>query len=334
MKVGLYLSPWDRHESSYGDERAYNEFYLGQLRELLSGYGPVMEVWFDGAKGPEAADMEYDFPAYWALVRQLQPAAVIFSDEGPDVRWIGNERGFAGPSNWSMIDRSRVAVATAETEYLNTGDPDGLNWVPGECDVSIRDGWFWHEEQAPKSLDELLEIYFKSVGRNCVLLLNVPPDDTGRLDAADIARLFEMRAALDAIFSDNLALEMSASASNVRGGAEEYSPQRAVDDDSETYWATDDSVGGAHLEVDLGAPTTFNVVSLQEPIQLGQRVANYRIEVGTARGWESVAVGTTIGYKKLDRIPRTTARRVRLVIEDARGHPLIAELGLYLDPSR
>jgi len=334
LDVGLYLSPWDRHEPSYGDEAAYNEFYLGQLRELLSDYGRLTEVWFDGAKGPDAVDMEYDFDAYWSLVRQLQPGAVIFSDEGPDVRWIGNERGFAGVTNWSTIDRSRVHVGNADTGYLNAGDSLGPDWVPGECDVSIRPGWFWHADQEPKSLEDLLDIYFKSVGRNCVLLLNVPPTRDGLLDAADVERLYELRAALDAIFSADLAAGARASASNVRGGSRDFEAARALDNDLDSYWATDDSVLSAVLELELGTPATFNVVRIQEPVQLGQRIAAYRFQVERVGDWITVSAGTTVGHKKLDRIEGVTARRVRLVIDEARAHPLLAELGLHYDPGR
>jgi alpha-L-fucosidase len=334
LRLGLYLSPWDRHEPAYGDELAYNQFYLGQLAELLTDYGPVAEVWFDGAKGPEAKDMEYDFDAYWALVRQLQPAAVIFSDEGPDVRWIGNEHGFAGSTNWSMLDRSKTAVGNADTEYLNRGDPDGRDWVPGECDVSIRKGWFWHEDQRPKELEDLLEIYFNSVGRNCALLLNVPPNREGLLDAADVARLHDFRHALDEIFRVDVAAGKPAVASNVRGGSPEFAAAATVDGDPSTYWAADDSVRRALLEFDLGVETAFNLVRIQEPIQLGQRVSAYRIEAMVAGGWQALFAGTTIGYKKLDRVETTTARHVRLVIVDSRGTPLISEFGIHLDPRR
>lgn len=334
LDVGLYLSPWDRHEPSYGDEPAYNEFYIGQLLELLTGYGTLTEVWFDGAKGPDAVDMAYDFDAYWSLVRQLQPGAVIFSDEGPDVRWIGNERGFAGETNWSMMDRSRVKVGKADTGYLNAGDSDGPHWVPGECDVSIRPGWFWHADQEPKSLEGLLDIYFKSVGRNCVLLLNVPPNREGLLDPTDVERLYELRAALDAIFAVDVAAGARALASNVRGGSGEFEAARGLDGDLDTYWATDDSVASAVLELDLGAPATFNVVRIQEPIQLGQRISAYRLEIESDGDWITVSRGTTVGHKRLDRIESVTARRVRLIVDEARAHPLIAEFGLHYDPGR
>lgn len=333
LKLGLYLSPWDRNAPSYGDEDAYNAYYLGQLRELLTQYGPLAEVWFDGAKGPDAKDMDYDFDAYWSLVRQLQPGAVIFSDEGPDVRWIGNEHGFAGETNWSTMDRTKVGVGMPGISgYLNTGEAGASDWVPGECDVSIRPGWFWHPNEQPKSVDQLLDIYYKSVGRNCVLLLNVPPNTEGRFDPADVARLKEFRAALDAIFSNDLAQGATASASVVRGNSEVFGADMVLDGDLNTYWATDDGIETASVEINFGEPVTFNVVRIQEPITLGQRIEAYRVEAWQGGVWQTVSRGTTIGHKKLDRFPRVTASRMRVVVERARSTPLIAEIGAYLDP--
>jgi len=332
LKVGLYLSPWDRHEPTYGDEQAYNEFYLGQLRELLTQYGPLAEVWFDGAKGEDAKDMAYDFDAFWSTVRQLQPGAVLFSDAGPDVRWIGNEHGFAGETNWSTYDRTKVGVGMAGIgDYLNAGEAGTPDWVPGECDVSLRPGWFYHADEAPKSLEEVLEIYFKSVGRNCVLLLNVPPTPEGRFDPRDVERLQEFRAALDRIFAPDLASGAQASASNTRGDAPTYAASQVLDGDLETYWAVDNTLRTGTLELDLGEPTTFDVIRLQEPIQLGQRVAGYTVEAWLDGAWQPMSTGTTIGHKKLDRLaaPVTTSR-VRVVITEALAEPLLAEVGLYL----
>jgi alpha-L-fucosidase len=336
LKLGLYLSPWDMHEPSYGNEVAYNQFYTGQLRELLTDYGPLAEVWFDGAKGEDAKDMAYDFGAYWSLVRQLQPGAVMFSDAGPDVRWIGNEHGFAGETNWSTYDRSRVGIGMhGISDYLNTGEPGAPDWVPGECDTSIRPGWFYHPDQTPKSLDDLLEIYFKSVGRNCVLLLNVPPTPEGRFDSRDVERLFELRAALDSIFAINLVATATAEASNVRGQAQTFMAAHALDGDLDTYWASEDGVIEAHLTLATDSPITFDIVRLQEPVHMGQRVAAYRLEAWQGGSWETVAKGTTIGHKKLDRLAApVTTDRVRLVVEDALAEPLIAEIGLYLDSRR
>jgi len=331
LGLGLYLSPWDRHEPSYGDEEAYNAFYLGQLRELLTGYGPVDEVWFDGAKGEDAKDMTYDFAAFWSTVRQLQPGAVLFSDAGPDVRWIGNERGFAGETNWSTYDRSKVGVGMhGIQDYLNAGERGAPDWTPGECDVSIRPGWFFHPDQRPKTRDELLDIYYGSVGRNCVLLLNVPPAPSGRLDDADVAALDSLAGALDVIFGRDLADGARAVPSSVRADA--YGGARSLDGDLDTYWAPAAESAPA-IELRLPEPRTINVVRLQEPVQLGQRVAAYRIEAHRDGAWGEIARGTTIGHKKLDRLgaPITTDR-IRMVIEDALALPLIAEIGLHFDP--
>lgn len=332
-KVGLYLSPWDRHAPSYGDETAYNQLYLGQLHELLTEYGPLAEVWFDGAKGEDAEDMTYHFDAFWAMVRQHQPGAVLFSDEGPDVRWIGNEHGFADSTNWSTIDRSTVEIGGAgQGDYLNSGERSGPDWVPGECDTSLRPGWFWHPDEDPKSVDDLLEIYFKSVGRNCTLLLNVPPTPQGRFAPEDVQRLYAFRSALNAIFDDDLTAGAEGSASNVRGGASRFDASQVLDDDLSTYWAPDDSVETASLTLDLGEEKTFDVLEWQEPIQLGQRVAAYRVEVSSGDGWRRIHRGTTIGHKKLDRLSDpVTASQVRIVIEEARAVPLLAEIALYRD---
>lgn len=332
MRVGLYLSPWDMHEPTYGDNDGYNRFYMGQLRELLSNYGPLAEVWFDGAKGEDAKDMAYDFDAYWSLVRQLQPNAVLFSDAGPDVRWIGNEHGFAGETNWSTYDRSKVGIGMhGIQDYLNTGEAEAPDWVPGECDVSIREGWFYHPDQKPKSLEELMEIYFKSVGRNCVLLLNVPPNPDGRLDDADVSRLRELKAVVEQIFAVDLASDASATSSDVRGGSSEYDPSKVLDGSLDTFWAGSPGKQTGTVELELNGEKTFDVIRLQEPIQLGQRVAAYRIEAWHGGTWNEITKGTTIGHKKLDRLPRpVTTHRVRFVIEKALAEPLIAEIGLHL----
>jgi alpha-L-fucosidase len=336
LKLGLYLSPWDMHEPSYGDEAGYNQFYLGQLRELLTRYGSVAEVWFDGAKGENAGAMSYAFDEYRALVRQLQPGAVMFSDEGPDVRWIGNERGFAGETNWSTLDPGKVEIGKpGQGDYLNQGEEGGPAWIPGECDVSIRRGWFWHPDQEPKSLDELLEIYFKSVGRNCLLLLNVPPNQEGRIADEDVVRMREFRTALDRIFARNLADGAEAGASTSWGDdARRFGGEQVLDGDLNTYWAPREGELSGSLTLTLPQPATFNVVRIQEPITMGQRVARYRVDAWQDGAWQPIKRGTTVGYKKLDRLEEpVTASRVKLVVEEALAEPLIAEVGLYFDPS-
>jgi len=332
IELGLYLSPWDRHEPVYGDERLYNEYYLAQLRELLTHYGPVREVWFDGAKGPNAKNMEYHFDAFWSLVRQLQPGAVMFSDEGPDVRWIGNERGIAGETNWSMMDRSRVSIGKADQEYLNQGDVNGTDWVPGESDVSIRPGWFWHADEHPKTVAQLMDIYYKSVGRNSLLLLNVPPNDRGLFSDEDVNRLQEFTQAREAVFATDFAASGTATASEVRGGSERFAARNVLDGDPDTYWCTDDETTSGTVILDLGNPVQFNVIRLQEPVQFGQRVKKYHLDVWQNGDWKQVSAGTTIGYKKLDRITPVRASRVRVVIDDARACPLLNEIGVHFDP--
>ncbi|NNM06054.1 MAG: hypothetical protein HKO65_13270 [Gemmatimonadetes bacterium] len=335
LELGLYLSPWDMHEPSYGDEEEYNRFYQGQLRELLSRYGPIAEVWFDGAKGENAGEMSYAFDEYRALVRQLQPGAVMFSDEGPDVRWIGNERGFAGETNWSTLDPTKVEIGKpGQGDYLNAGEREGPAWIPGECDVSIRRGWFWHPDQEPKSLDQLLEIYFKSVGRNCLLLLNVPPNDQGRIPAEDVARLTEFRVALDRIFARDLANGAEAEASSVWGAdLHRYGGSKVLDGKTDTYWAPEEGERSGSVTLGLPETPTFNVIRIQEPIAMGQRVAAYRVEAWVDGAWKRISMGTTIGYKKLDRLHEpVTTDRVRLVVEEALAEPLIAEMGLHFDP--
>ncbi len=336
LKFGVYLSPWDRHEPSYGDSPRYNRFYKNQLRELLTNYGPVFEVWFDGAcgEGPNGRRQVYDWEGYWALVRQLQPNAVIFSDAGPDVRWVGNERGYADETNWSTLNRDGIYPGYPHPRELTRGHEGGKSWVPTEVDVSIRPGWFYHASQDSqvKSLSKLVDIYFHSVGRNANLLLNVPPDPRGLITPVDSARLAQLRDYLDRAFSVNLAQHAKLTASNWRGEELEFSPEKAVDGNTRTYWATDDSVRSAWLEVDFARPVTFNCLMLQEAIALGQRIKRFQLLVRSGDGWQQVANGTTVGHKRLVRFDRVTARRLRVRILDARGCPTMAELGVFALP--
>lgn len=323
VKAGLYLSPWDRHEQSYGDSPKYNEFYRNQLTELLTNYGAVAEVWFDGAcgEGPNGKRQEYDWPSYYQLIRKLQPNALI-AISGPDIRWVGNEDGMARETEWSVQSPDPVFHPGGEQEI----------WFPAECDVSIRPGWFWHaaQDSLVKSLPHLLDIYFKSVGRNSVLLLNVPPNDQGQFAEPDVRRLQEFRAALDEIFRTDLAAGKAVTASNFRHSSQ--APSNVTDSNPETVWATDDSVTSASLEIDLGEPTQFNISRIQEQIALGQRVQAYRIEALVDDAWQTIVTGTTIGYQKLDRFTPVTAQKVRLVIEQSRACPVIHGFGLYYSP--
>ena len=281
---------------------------MNQLTELLTGYGPVFEVWMDGAHG-DGVNPNYDFKRFWATVREHQPGAVI-AIAGPDVRWVGNETGVARETEWSV---------------------QGNRWYPAECDLPNRPRWFWvgHLDDDVMSLERHLDVYFTSVGRNCTLLLNVPPNRDGVIPEPDVRRLMEMRAVLDETFDEDLATRRPATASNVREDSVAWGPSQAVDPRPGTFWATDDDTVEAWIEVDLEEGKTFNVIELKEPIAYGQRVEAYRVEAWRDGAWETVARGTTIGYRKLDRPGTVTARRVRLVIESSRAAPAIERFGLY-----
>ncbi len=312
LRAGLYLSPWDRHEPSYGDSARYNDFYCNQLTELLSNYGPIAEMWFDGAngEGPNGKKQAYDWPRFFGLVRRLQPNAVIFSDAGPDVRWIGNEKGVAGDPNWSTVNPAGVPYPGASgpgiADELQHGDPHGSVWRPGESDVSIRPGWFYHpaEDDKVRSSDDLLDLYFSSVGRNSKLLLNVPPTRAGLLHPTDVQHLTAFDAQLTALVQDDLAA----------GGR--------------SRWRKTGTTTGV-LEVDLPRPATIGVVSLGERIEQGQCVAKYTVSGWSGSAWTPLSSGTTIGYKKLDRVTPTAISRVRVAVDAALAEPHIETPKLY-----
>ena len=314
LKPGLYLSPWDRNASSYGQGEPYMAFYLAQLTELLTRYGDIHEVWFDGAngEGSNGKRQSYDWGRIWTSVKEMQPDAVIFSDAGPEVRWIGNENGVAGETNWSIVDPRIVRVPGVTGDEvmrsLREGDRTGIVWRPGETDVSIRPGWFHHpaEDSRVKSVEQLVEIYFTSVGRNSKLLLNVPPTRAGLLHATDVERLAGMRTRLDALFGDDLA----------RGDEARWvatSPTTAV---GTLTFAREQRVG---------------IVDLREDIWQGQRVARYSVEGLVGETWRPLARGTTIGHRKLDRIAPVRLRGIRVSIEDAIEAPLSVGIHLYAD---
>ena len=334
LKLGLYLSPWDRHEPTYGDTASYNVFYKNQLREILSNYGEITEVWFDGAKGPDAKDMEYDWQGYYSMIRELQPNAVI-AICGPDVRWVGNESGYARETEWSVVNRSVSNAQRKNSGGLEAlGDGQNLAWHPAETDVSIRPGWFYHTSQDDKvkSVEKLLEIYFTSVGRNSVLLLNLPPDRRGLIHENDVQHLRGLRKVLDAIFDENLAAGAEARASHVKAGNPAFGADKIVDGDKDTYWTTDDWTDEASIEFDLGAEQTFNVAELAEYIALGQRVEEFVLEAWVSGRWKEFSRGTTIGYKRLLRFDDVAASRVRLRVLNSRVCPTLSGFGLYYAP--
>jgi alpha-L-fucosidase len=356
LKFGVYLSPWDRHERTYGDSPKYNEHFRNQLRELLSNYGEVCEVWFDGAcgEGPNGKTQVYDWASYYKLIRELQPNAVI-AIMGPDVRWVGTESGYGRETEWSVLPnvaQNLDAIAAGSQQNPVDGafvpgdmmaedlgsrekikNAKALVWYPSETDVSIRPGWFYHADQdnRVKTPEKLLDIYYSSVGRNSVLLLNIPPDKRGRIHDNDITSLMGMRKILDRTFSSNLILGAAVKASHERAG---HKAAFAVDNDGSTYWTTDEGVASATLECVLPVEQTFDRAMLQEYIRVGQRVERFHIDAWNGTQWTPVAQGTTIGYKRLFRFPAVTAAKLRLVIDESRTSPALASFGVYKAPPR
>jgi len=365
LAFGVYLSPWDRHEPSYGDSPRYNEHFKNQLRELLTQYGEISEVWFDGAcgEGPNGKRQVYDWAGYFALIRELQPNAVI-SIMGPDARWIGNEAGVTRESEWSVIpvagfddlpdEKNPGGIAHLDAQAADLGSMERiaavakqggrLLWYPGQVDVSIRPGWFYHaaEDDKVKTLDHLLDIYYTSVGGNAQLLLNIPPDKRGRIRENDARRLKELGDRLRATFAENLA----------EGARPQISAGLAAADGSaEGTAGTASGQAGLGLSVvygiaqsivftfDLNGPKTFNVAMIQEYLPLGQLLEAFAFDIRDGQEeWKEIARGTTIGWKKLLRLPTvtTTKVRVRILAKRSWGIPGFPpnEFGLFLDPGR
>ena len=353
LRFGVYLSPWDRHEPTYGDSPRYNAYFRAQLHELLTGYGPLFTVWFDGAcgEGPNGKRQVYDWESYYAVVRELQPEAVI-SISGPDVRWCGNEAGHCRTSEWSVVpavlrDRDEIAAASQRTEAappLSARDDDlgsreriadtgELVWYPAEVDTSIRPGWFYHpeEDDRVRPLQELLDIYYGAVGGNATLLLNVPPDRRGRIHEADVARLTELGATLRRTFDVNLAADAQGTAGATRAPAATFAAAHVLDGDPDTFWMAPPDQERAELLLELPEARRFNVAGLQEAITLGQRIERVRLSVEGEGGWRTVAEATTVGHRRLLRFPAVTARRVRIEILASRVCPTLATVGLYDD---
>jgi alpha-L-fucosidase len=332
LKFGVYLSPWDRNHPAYGTPE-YNRVFVGMLEEVLGGYGPIFEVWFDGAngEGPNGRRQVYDWPAFHATVTRLQPDAVIFSDGGPGVRWVGNERGLGSLTSWALIDRERYAPGTPFSDDLGEGSRLGRDWVPPECDVSIRPGWFYRasEDARVKPAATLFRLYEQSVGRNCLLLLNVPPDTRGRIAEPDVAALAGMRREVDRVYAENLATGARVLADASRDG---FEAPRTLDRDADSFWAALEGATHARLTLTLSAPVTFNRVVLQEPIALGQRVGAFEVEAMIAEGWTRIGTGSTIGHKRILVVPDTKTDRVRITIHETRAAPLLAEIGLHRAP--
>lgn len=343
LKFAVYLSPWDRHQANYGTPE-YLPYFYAQLHDLLTNYGPVFEVWFDGANGGDgwyggAKDIRtidrknyYNYPRIYEMLDSIQPQAIIFSDGGPGCRWVGNEKGFAGATNWSFLREGEVHPGYEKSYELQYGHADGNQWVPAECDVSIRPGWFYHpeEDDRVKSPDQLVDLYYRSVGHNATLLLNFPVDRRGLIHPVDSANAVRFHEMIQQQLKTNLVAGMTPKVSNERGG--DFVASALTDDNFDTYWATEDGVTTADIEFSFDTPTRMNRMMLQEYIPLGQRVKAFVVEYLDKDTWLPVKLNeetTTIGYKRLLRFETVETKGMRIRITDARGPLCLSNVGVY-----
>lgn len=346
LKLGLYLSPWDRHQAFYGTP-LYVEYFYAQLEELLTQYGEVYEVWFDGANGGDGwyggaketrkidRSTYYNYPRAWKLVGELQPKAVIFSDGGPGCRWVGNESGYADATNWSFLRIKEVYPGYERHKELQYGHEDGDKWVASECNTSIRPGWFYHEKEdgRVKSVDHLVDLYYRSVGHNGTFLLNFPVDKEGLIHPVDSAHAVDFHKQVTEELKTNQLLKANIKASSTRGKA--FTTKNLIDGQFDTYWATPDGVTTGTLEITLKKAQPLNRLMMSEYIPLGQRVRKFAVEYLDGKQWLPLKVGeatTTIGYKRLLRFPTVTTKRLRIRFEDSRGPLCINGLGAYYAP--
>lgn len=344
LKFAVYLSPWDRSRADYGSP-SYVDYFHSQLRDLLINYGPVFEVWFDGANGGDgyyggARDKRtidrknyYNYPRIYQILDSLQPQAVVFSDGGPGCRWVGNEKGFAGETNWAFIPKNTVYPGYPNYPELQFGYPDGDQWTAAECDVSIRPGWFYHpeEDDKVKSPEQLADLYYRSVGHNATLLLNFPVDRNGLINPIDSANAVNFHKLIQRELGNNLVAGMKPKVSNERGG--QFTAQALTDGSWDTYWATGDGVTSADITFTFKKARKMNRIMLQEYIPLGQRVKKFAVEWLDKNGtWKAVEQGeetTTIGYKRLLRFLTVETKGLRVHILDSRGPICMNNIGVY-----
>ena len=344
LKFAVYLSPWDRSRADYGSP-SYVDYFHSQLRDLLTNYGPVFEVWFDGANGGDgyyggARDKRtidrknyYNYPRIYQILDSLQPQAVVFSDGGPGCRWVGNEKGFAGETNWAFIPKNTIYPGYLNYPELQFGYPDGDQWTAAECDVSIRPGWFYHpeEDDKVKSPEQLADLYYRSVGHNATLLLNFPVDRNGLINPIDSANAVNFHKLIQRELGNNLVAGMKPKVSNERGG--QFAAQALTDGSWDTYWATSDGVTSADITFTFKKARKMNRIMLQEYIPLGQRVKKFAVEWLDKNGtWKAVEQGeetTTIGYKRLLRFLTVETKGLRVRILDSRGPICMNNMGVY-----
>ncbi|MEO5681272.1 MAG: alpha-L-fucosidase [Chitinophagaceae bacterium] len=343
LKLGIYLSPWDRNSADYG-KPAYISYFRNQLRELLSNYGDIFEIWFDGANGGsgyyggarETRKIDrttyYDWMNTYKMIRALQPNIVIWNDNGDraDLRWVGTEAGYVGETNWSLLN----ATGDVPENMLRYGVENGNVWVPGEVNTSIRPGWFYHtyEDSRVKTLPQLLDTYYNSIGRNGTMLLNFPVTPDGLIHPNDEKAVVSLASAVKEAFAVNLVSGTKLTASNSRSNDKNFGADKVIDNNKNTYWATDDGVTDASLTINFDKPVTFNRFLVQEYIRLGQRVKGFTLEAFVNGQWKQLAKETTIGYKRILRFSTVEATQLRLHITDSKSAPLISNIGVYNSP--
>ncbi len=335
LKFGVYLSPWDRNHPQYGTPE-YNDVYVNTMKELIDRYGPFFEFWWDGAngEGPNGKKQQYDFPRFEQTMRKYAPNTVVFSDIGPDVRWVGNEKGIAGRTNWNYLDTAgfKRGEGAPPTDTLNQGNVNGKNWIPAECDVSIRPGWFYHKEEDAKvkTAEQLFDLYLKSVGRGANFLLNIPPDRRGLINEIDSASLVEFKKMREESFAINLA---AGSKAELHTNGAIFPQINFTDGKNETF----EKLGhykNARLWIKFEQVKRINCIVVQEAIEMGQQVKEARLELLNGSQVVKQIDITTIGRKRILTFPAVEISAFNLVIKDAKDVPLISEIGAYLIDER
>ncbi|HEX3023973.1 MAG TPA: alpha-L-fucosidase, partial [Chitinophagaceae bacterium] len=343
LKLGIYLSPWDRNSNDYGKPE-YITYFRNQLTELLTNYGPIFEVWFDGANGGSGfygganetrkidAKTYYDWKKTYALMHKLQPKCVIWNDGGDrgDLRWVGTEAGYVGETNWSKLD----STGEVTWDMLHHGLENGNAWVQAEVNTSIRPEWFYHpaEDSRVKTLPQLMDLYYNSVARNGTLLLNFPIMGNGLIHETDEKNALQFYETVKKTFAVNLVKNAKVAATNFRGNDKKYAAENVIGENKNSYWATDDSVTKSSLTFNFTKAITFNCFLVQEYIKLGQRVKSFSVEANVNGSWKEITKGSTIGYKRILRFASVTTKQIRFNIIDAKACPLISNIGIYNAP--
>jgi len=327
LKFGVYISPWDRNHPKYGTPE-YNDVFVNMMKEIFTNYGPIWELWWDGAngEGPNGKKQVYDWDRFKKTVKTISPGTVIFSDVGPHIRWVGNERGIAGETNWNLLDT--VGFTPGEgappTDTLNRGNVNGKNWIPAECDVSIRPGWFYHKEEdgKVKTPEQLFQLYLKSVGRGANLLLNVPPDRSGRINEKDSAALVAFKKLREKNFKNNLAIKVGKYGFS---GDEGYILNGLTDNNASTYESYE------YYEIEFAKPTLMSCIFIKEFLGNGQKIGQFKIELSIDDGSDRRLEGTTIGHKRIITFPRLSVKKIVLHLQEIKSDPYgISEIGVYL----